>query len=138
MPKNASSRIFVSSAVLGLSVCLSTFILELQATKRFMSDTNSFSATRAQIIMWRAAMPKLEREKLALSWSMLCSLTHQLVVSTVNTQPGSTAGQQQLYSSLLSATHPSPAPAGGLTAPLFAGGLTSVPCSAAVNARSIY
>ena len=33
--------------VVGLSVCLSTTILALQATRRFMSDTNSFSATRA-------------------------------------------------------------------------------------------
>ena len=30
-----------------LSVCLSTTILALQATRRLMSDTNSFSATRA-------------------------------------------------------------------------------------------
>ena len=34
--------------VLGLSVCLSTTILALQATRRLMSDTNSFSATRAR------------------------------------------------------------------------------------------
>ena len=32
--------------VVGLSVCLSTTILALQATRRLMSDTNSFSATR--------------------------------------------------------------------------------------------
>ena len=30
-----------------LFVCLSTTILALQATRRLMSDTNSFSATRA-------------------------------------------------------------------------------------------
>ena len=30
-----------------LSVCVSTTILALQATRRLMSDTNSFSATRA-------------------------------------------------------------------------------------------
>ena len=30
-----------------LSVCLSTTILALQATRRLMSDMNSFSATRA-------------------------------------------------------------------------------------------
>ena len=30
-----------------LFVCLSTTILTLQATRRLMSDTNSFSATRA-------------------------------------------------------------------------------------------
>ena len=33
--------------VVGLCVCLSTTILALQAAKRRMSDTNSFSATRA-------------------------------------------------------------------------------------------
>ena len=33
--------------VVGLCVCLSTNILALQATRRLMSDTNSFSATRA-------------------------------------------------------------------------------------------
>ena len=31
-----------------LSVCVSTTILALQATRRLMSDTNSFSATRAR------------------------------------------------------------------------------------------
>ena len=31
-----------------LSVCLSTTILAPQATRRLMSDTNSFSATRAE------------------------------------------------------------------------------------------
>ena len=36
-----------------LSVCVSTTILGLQATRRFMSDTNSFSATRARKLMWR-------------------------------------------------------------------------------------
>ena len=33
--------------VVVLSVCLSTTILGLQATRRLMSDTNIFSATRA-------------------------------------------------------------------------------------------
>ena len=33
--------------VVGLCVCVSTTILALQATRRLMSDTNSFSATRA-------------------------------------------------------------------------------------------
>ena len=32
-------------------VCLSTTILALQATRRLMSNTNSFSATRARKIM---------------------------------------------------------------------------------------
>ena len=33
--------------VFGLCVCVSTTILGIQATRRLMSDTNSFSATRA-------------------------------------------------------------------------------------------
>ena len=36
-----------------VSVCLSTTILALQATRRLMSDTNSFSATRARKLMWK-------------------------------------------------------------------------------------
>ena len=39
-----------------LSVCLfllSATILVLQATRRLMNDTDSFSATRARKIMWR-------------------------------------------------------------------------------------
>ena len=36
-----------------LSVCLSTTILGLQATRRLLSDTNIFSATRVSTIMWR-------------------------------------------------------------------------------------
>ena len=36
-----------------VSVCLSMTILALQAMRRLMSDTNSFSATRAWKIMWR-------------------------------------------------------------------------------------
>ena len=51
-------------------------ILELQVTKRLMSDTNGFSASRARIIS--AILPKRARN--ALSWSMLRSPTHQLVV----------------------------------------------------------
>ena len=39
--------------VVVLCVCVSTTILGLQATRRLMSDTNSFSATRARKIMWR-------------------------------------------------------------------------------------
>ena len=34
-------------------VCVSTTILGLQATRRLMSDTNSFSATRARKTTWR-------------------------------------------------------------------------------------
>ena len=36
-----------------LFVCLSATILALQATRRLMSDTNSFSATRARKLIWR-------------------------------------------------------------------------------------
>ena len=39
--------------VVVLCVCVSATILALQATRRLMSDTNSFSATRARKIMWR-------------------------------------------------------------------------------------
>ena len=35
-----------------LFVCLSPTILALQATRRLMSDTNSFSATKARKTMW--------------------------------------------------------------------------------------
>ena len=36
-----------------LRVCVSTTILALQATRRLMSDTSSFIATRARKILWR-------------------------------------------------------------------------------------
>ena len=45
-----------------LSVCLSTTILALQATRRLMSDTNSFSATRAWKTMWRFCWNDCVRE----------------------------------------------------------------------------
>ena len=45
-PRRAYAEGYSSWSVC-LSVCLSTTILALQATKRLMSDTNSFSATRA-------------------------------------------------------------------------------------------
>ena len=41
----------VTVFVLCVCVCLSTFIQELQAVKRILSDTNGFSATRARKIM---------------------------------------------------------------------------------------
>ena len=45
-PRRAcAARVTVVSVC--LFVCLSTTILALQATRRLMSDTNSFSATRA-------------------------------------------------------------------------------------------
>ena len=42
-----AKQIDVSRLVSMLSVCVSTTILALQSTKWLMSDTNSFSATRA-------------------------------------------------------------------------------------------
>ena len=57
------------------SVCLYMFILELQATRQLMSNTNGFSAKRARKIMWQIS--DFEIEKLALSSSMLRGPTHQ-------------------------------------------------------------
>ena len=42
-----AARVTVLGLSVCLSVCLSTTILALQGTRRLMSDTNSFSATRA-------------------------------------------------------------------------------------------
>ena len=44
-----------SSRSVCLFVCLSTTILALRATRRLMSDTNRFSATRAGKLMCRHA-----------------------------------------------------------------------------------
>ena len=53
-PRRAcAARVTVVGLCVCLSVCLSTTILALQAMRRLMSDTNSFSATRAWKIMWR-------------------------------------------------------------------------------------
>ena len=46
------SRVTVVVLSVRLSVCAHS-ILGLQATRRFMSDTNSFSATRERKLMWR-------------------------------------------------------------------------------------
>ena len=47
-PRRASAaRVTVVGLCVCVFVCLSTTILALQATRRLMSDTNSFSATRA-------------------------------------------------------------------------------------------
>ena len=47
-PRRAcAARVTVVGLSVCLFVCLSTTILALQATRRLMSDTNSFSATRA-------------------------------------------------------------------------------------------
>ena len=45
-----------------VSVCLSTTILTLQATRQLMSDTKSFSATRARKVMWRFCCNNCVRE----------------------------------------------------------------------------
>ena len=48
-PRRAcAARVTVIVLCVCLSVCVSTTILALQATRRLMSDTNSFSATRAR------------------------------------------------------------------------------------------
>ena len=47
-PRRAcAARVTVVGLCVCLFVCLSTTILALQATRRLMSDTNSFSAIRA-------------------------------------------------------------------------------------------
>ena len=48
-----AARVTVVVLCVCLFVCLSTTILALQATRRLLSDTNSFSATRARKLMWR-------------------------------------------------------------------------------------
>ena len=51
-PRRAcAARVIVVVLCVCLSVCLSTTILGLQATKWLMSDTNIFSATRARNLM---------------------------------------------------------------------------------------
>ena len=53
-PRRAcAARVTVVVLCVCLFVCLSETILALQATRRLMSDTNSFSATRARKLMWR-------------------------------------------------------------------------------------
>ena len=48
-PRRAcAARVTVVVLCVCLSVCLSATVLALQATRRLMSDTNSFSATRAR------------------------------------------------------------------------------------------
>ena len=52
-PRRAcATRVTVVVLSVRLSVCAHS-ILGLQATRRLMSDTNSFSATRERKIMWR-------------------------------------------------------------------------------------
>ena len=41
-------------------------VVELQATRRLMSDTNSFSATRARKIMWRQFFSTIYRYRYGL------------------------------------------------------------------------
>ena len=45
--RTCAARVTVVVLCVCLSVCLSATILALQATRRLMSDTNRFSATRA-------------------------------------------------------------------------------------------
>ena len=53
-PRRAcAARVTVVVLCVCVSVCVSTTILALQATRRLMSDTSSFSATRVGKIMWR-------------------------------------------------------------------------------------
>ena len=53
-PRRACAvRVTVVVLCVCLSVCLSTTILTLQATRRLMNDTNSFSAIRARKRIWR-------------------------------------------------------------------------------------
>ena len=53
-PRRAcAARVTVVVLCACLFVCLSATILALQATRRLMSDTNRFSATRAGKRMWR-------------------------------------------------------------------------------------
>ena len=53
-PRRAcAARVTVVVLCVCVSVCVSTTILAPLATRRLMSDTNRFSATRAGKIMWR-------------------------------------------------------------------------------------
>ena len=71
--------------VLGLSVCvcvfvcLSTFILELQATKRHVNDTLVFSATSARKIMWRIWLKRLCSGKRNRHRRRPCFATHSSI-----------------------------------------------------------
>ena len=53
-PRRAcAARVTVLGLCVCPSVCVSTTILALQATRWLMSNTNSFIAKRARNIMWR-------------------------------------------------------------------------------------
>ena len=53
-PRRAcAARVTVVVLCVCLFVCLSVTILALQATRRLMSDTNSYSATRVRKVIWR-------------------------------------------------------------------------------------
>ena len=63
-PRRAcAARVTVVVLCVSLFVCLSTTILVLQATRRLMSDTNSFSATRAWKLMCMAILLKRLRSR---------------------------------------------------------------------------
>ena len=57
--------------VFGLSVCLSTTILRLQATRRLMSDTNSFSANNMAILLKRLRYSVKNKRKSIMSTGLL-------------------------------------------------------------------
>ena len=63
--------------VVGLCVCLSATILALQATRRLMSDTNSFSGTWARKNGDFAETTAFESDKLARLRTALRGPTHQ-------------------------------------------------------------
>ena len=79
-PKYVHLDLCVSLTVC-LSDCLSTTILALQATRRLMSDTNSFSGILHGLENKMAILLKplgtFESDKLARSWTALRGPTHQ-------------------------------------------------------------
>ena len=74
--------------MLNLSFCLSEFILELQTTKRLMSNTNGFTATRDQKIMWRI----LQKRPLMSNTNRFSAQTTKRLMSNTN---GFTATRDQ-------------------------------------------
>ena len=74
---NARSACAAWVTVLGLSVCLSTFILELQETKRHMNGTLVFRRSKYNVAdLAKTAASWQEKE--ALPWTTFRDPTHQL------------------------------------------------------------
>ena len=74
-PRRACAARFT---VVGQCVCVSATILALQATRRLMSDTNSFSGTWARKLNGDfAEMTAFESDKLTQSRTALRGPTHQ-------------------------------------------------------------